>query len=88
QSAFSKRFAAFGRNVYDLFVPDLMHEFELGVWKGTFTHLIRILIATGRDGCQKLDERFSMLPTFGRAIIRRFSGNISAMKQLAARDFE
>ena len=31
QSAFSERFAAFGRHVYELFVPDLMHEFELGV---------------------------------------------------------
>ncbi|EJF61958.1 hypothetical protein DICSQDRAFT_59433 [Dichomitus squalens LYAD-421 SS1] len=57
RSAFSQRFAAFGRNVYQLFVPDLMHEFELGVWKGTFTHLVRILIAAGHDGVQKLDER-------------------------------
>ncbi|EJF60787.1 hypothetical protein DICSQDRAFT_147740 [Dichomitus squalens LYAD-421 SS1] len=56
-SAFSWRFASFGFNVYKLFVPDLMHEFELGVWKGTFTHLIRILIAEARDGIQKLDER-------------------------------
>ncbi|TBU50965.1 hypothetical protein BD310DRAFT_775552, partial [Dichomitus squalens] len=33
RSAFSIRFAKFGKNVYDLFTPDLMHEFELGVWK-------------------------------------------------------
>ncbi|KAM5542292.1 hypothetical protein V8D89_004165 [Ganoderma adspersum] len=32
RSAFSERFASFGCNVYKLFVPDLMHEFELGVW--------------------------------------------------------
>ncbi|PIL29093.1 hypothetical protein GSI_09141 [Ganoderma sinense ZZ0214-1] len=88
RSAFSEQFAAFGQNVFKLFVPDQMHEFELGVWKGTFTHLVRILIAAGRDACQKLDERFSMIPTFGRATIRRFSGNVSRMKQLAARDFE
>ena len=57
QSAFSEKFASFGRNMYDLFVPDLMHEFELGVWKGTFAHLIRILIAAGHDACQKLDDQ-------------------------------
>lgn len=27
-----------------MFVVDLMHEFELGVWKATFTHLIRMLM--------------------------------------------
>ena len=34
-----------------------MHEFDLGVWKSTFTHLIRILIATGTDVVQELDRR-------------------------------
>ena len=57
QSAFSECFAAFGHNVYELFVPNLMHEFELRVWKGTFTHLIHVLITAGWDGCQKLDEQ-------------------------------
>ena len=28
-----------------MMVVDLMHEFELGVWKTLFTHLIRILHA-------------------------------------------
>ena len=28
-----------------MLVVDLLHEFELGVWKGLFTHLIRILYA-------------------------------------------
>ncbi|EJF58719.1 hypothetical protein DICSQDRAFT_148934 [Dichomitus squalens LYAD-421 SS1] len=88
RSAFSRRFARFGDNFYKLFVPDLLHEFELGVWKGTFTHLLRILISAGRDGIQKLDERFSMIPTFGRATIRRFGDNTTGMKKLAARDFE
>jgi len=27
-----------------------MHEFELGVWKSLFIHLIRILYATAQDG--------------------------------------
>lgn len=30
-----------------MLVVDLLHEFELGVWKGLFTHLIRLLYAAG-----------------------------------------
>jgi len=30
---------------------DLMHKFELGVWKAIFTHLIRLLYAAGPGGC-------------------------------------
>lgn len=33
-----------------MLVVDLMHEFELGVWKATFTHIVRILYADGRGG--------------------------------------
>jgi hypothetical protein len=33
-----------------MLVPDLLHEFELGVWKGLFTHLIRVLYAAAPDG--------------------------------------
>jgi hypothetical protein len=40
-----------------MFVPDLLHEFELGVWKAIFTHLIRLLYAIGDDSVQKLNRR-------------------------------
>ena len=30
-----------------MFVVDLLHEFELGVWKAVFTHLMRIFYAAG-----------------------------------------
>ena len=33
-----------------MLVPDLLHEFELGVWKALFTHLIRVLYAAAPDG--------------------------------------
>ena len=42
-----------------MFVPDLLHEFELGVWKNTFKHLIRILYAVGGDLIQELNSRFA-----------------------------
>ncbi len=51
------KLAAFGFNVYQIFVPDLMHEFELGMWKAVLTHLIRILIAAGGDLVQQFDQR-------------------------------
>ena len=57
KSAFSIRLAQYGINYFKLFVPDVMHEFDLGVWKSTFTHLIRVLIATGTDAVQELDRR-------------------------------
>ena len=47
QSAFSERLGIFGVNAYQLFVIDLMHEFELGVWKGVFEHLMRLLEKQG-----------------------------------------
>ena len=32
--------------------------------------------------------RFRQVPTFGRDTIRKFGGDVSAMKKLAGRDFE
>ncbi len=47
-----------------MLVVDLMHEFELGVWKTFFTHLIRLLYAAG-NGSDKLvvelDHRYVLL---------------------------
>ncbi len=87
-----------------MFVPDLLHEFELGVWKAVFTHLIRLLYACGGDKIQILNSRYAsfscllfyilthsryrQIPTFGRDTIHRFDANVSAMKKLAARDWE
>ena len=73
-----------------MLVIDLMHEFELGVWKALFTHLIRILSAAkvGDTLVNELDHRYRMVPTFGGATIRKFASNTSEMKRMAARDFE
>jgi len=40
-------------NPSNMLVVDLLHEFELGVWKALFTHLIRLLYAAG-DGTDRL----------------------------------
>jgi hypothetical protein len=49
-----------GFNPSRMLVVDLLHEFELGVWKALFTHLIRLLHAAGRgsnDLVIELDRR-------------------------------
>ena len=49
-------YKALGLIFFSMFVPDLLHEFELGVWKNTFKHLIRILYAVGNDLIQELNS--------------------------------
>jgi hypothetical protein len=44
-----------------MLVVDLMHEFELGVWKNIFTHLIRILYAVNPALVIELDSRQATL---------------------------
>jgi hypothetical protein len=44
-----------------MFIVDLLHEFELGVWKAVFTHLMRILYAAGDDCIQRLNKRLALL---------------------------
>lgn len=48
---------AHGFNFYSMFVPDLLHEFELGVWKAVFTHCIRILHVVGNNSISIFNER-------------------------------
>ena len=38
-----------GQDYHDLFVVDLLHEIELGVWKSILTHLIRMIYAIPGD---------------------------------------
>ena len=33
-----------------MLVVDLLHEFELGVWKALFIHLVRVLYAAASNG--------------------------------------
>ena len=60
KNVFSEKLGIFGFDLYTMLVVDLMHEFELGVWKAVFSHLIRILYAAGPSGClvSELDKRY------------------------------
>ena len=44
-----------------MLVPDLLHKFELGVWKAVFMHLICILQAVSSDLVQTLDHHEYLL---------------------------
>ncbi|KAI9067490.1 hypothetical protein FKP32DRAFT_1673036 [Trametes sanguinea] len=88
QNVFSERLSEFLPNYHSLFVPDLLHEWDLGVWKGLMTHLIRILQAEKGATTRELNSRFRQVPVFGRDTIRRFRNNLADMKQMAAHDFE
>ncbi|THV03619.1 hypothetical protein K435DRAFT_650870 [Dendrothele bispora CBS 962.96] len=46
----------FNFNVSQMLVVDLLHEFELGVWKAFFAHLVRILYAQGPSSVAKVAE--------------------------------
>jgi hypothetical protein len=50
QNAFIDKLSPLGFNPYPMFVVDLMHEFELGVWKTTFIHILRVLNAAAPAG--------------------------------------
>ncbi|KJA23581.1 hypothetical protein HYPSUDRAFT_101562, partial [Hypholoma sublateritium FD-334 SS-4] len=87
ENAFSVQLSRFGFNLFSIFLVDFMHEFEIGVWKKVFIHLLRILQSI--DGATNtMDSRFRAVPTFGRDSIRRFTNNVSELKKLGARDYE
>ena len=65
-----------------------MHEFDLGVWKAVLTHLLRILYAAAGTRINELNLRYREITAFGHNTIWAIKYNVSAMKQLAARDFE
>lgn len=58
QNAFSNRLATSGFNMFSMFVVDLLHEVEIGVWRSLFIHLLRIFECIGPTLRHKLDERF------------------------------
>lgn len=43
--------------MFPMFVVDLLHEVEIGVWRSLFIHLLRILECLGPTTVHKLDER-------------------------------
>ena len=57
KNAFSDRLSAFGFNLFAMLVIYLLHEFELGMWKAIFIHLLRILDSFKDGKLHELDRR-------------------------------
>jgi hypothetical protein len=59
QNAFADKLGPLGFDPYHMLVVNLMHEFELGVWKYTFIHILRVLYAAapGRKAVNILNAR-------------------------------
>ncbi|RDB25667.1 hypothetical protein Hypma_006970 [Hypsizygus marmoreus] len=87
-NAFSDRLSQFGFNFFAMFLVDLMHEVEVGTWKATLIHLLRILASLDENLLHKLDKQFRQVPSFGRDTIRRFTSNTSELKKMAAWNYE
>lgn len=41
-----------------MLVVDLLHEFELGVWKAVFIHLTRVLYTLGPEVVNRFNGRY------------------------------
>ena len=65
QNAFSKRLGPLGFNLFVMLIVDLMHEFELGVWKALFIHLLRILYSFDKTLVNELDRRYAKAANIG-----------------------
>ncbi|EGN93350.1 hypothetical protein SERLA73DRAFT_64123 [Serpula lacrymans var. lacrymans S7.3] len=80
--------APLGVNMYLMFVVDLMHEIELGVWKALITHLLRIVSSCNKKLLDEIDHRHREMPTFGTHTIRCFPSNRSEMREMAVHNFD
>lgn len=49
-----------GFNIFCALVVDLLHEFEIGVWKMLFIHLLHIISAQDKDLIHQLGKRYSV----------------------------
>ena len=70
QNAFSQVLFRFGFDFFKMLTVDLLHEFELGVWKDFLAHIIRILEFLGPDEVQAFNERYAKGYSFLTGISR------------------
>ncbi|KNZ72822.1 hypothetical protein J132_01814, partial [Termitomyces sp. J132] len=68
-NAFSQLLLPNDQNYFDLFVRDPMHEFELGVWRTVFEHLIQMLHTYSPEPLAELDQRYHQILPFGHSTI-------------------
>ncbi|KIM61037.1 hypothetical protein SCLCIDRAFT_26188 [Scleroderma citrinum Foug A] len=87
-NAFADNLGSLGCDVYRMLVVDLLHEFELGIFKSVFRHLLRLLYTIDPGMIAVLNGHFHQIPLFGKGAIHWFPPNVSEVHQCAARHFE
>ncbi|KAI9567321.1 hypothetical protein HD554DRAFT_2024105, partial [Boletus coccyginus] len=65
-----------------ILVMDLLHEFELGIWKALLIHLLQIIDSAKETSLAELDSCFHKVPSFGHDTIWHFHKNVSELKKL------
>jgi hypothetical protein len=58
QSVFSKLLMDVNDDIFDLLAVDLLHKFEIGVWKAVLIHLLRIVDSLGRSTEALVNARY------------------------------
>ena len=65
KNTFSDKLSAFGCNLFVMLVVDLLHEFELGMWKAVFMHLLHIWTASSMENYMKsIASAFTLMLAF------------------------
>ena len=59
QNAFSDRLSPLGFDLFSIFLPDFMHEVELGGWRAIFIHLLRMLQSIADEKLVELDRWYA-----------------------------
>lgn len=57
QNTFLDCLSPLGLNVFVALIVNLLHKFELGLWRMLLVHLLRILCTMSKDWIHKLDKR-------------------------------
>jgi len=57
QNAFSEKLSPLEFKMFPMLVVDLLHEFEIGIWKAVFIHLLRLLDSLNKKLKYDLDRQ-------------------------------
>ncbi|KAG1744112.1 uncharacterized protein EDB91DRAFT_1246991 [Suillus paluster] len=68
-NTFIKWLGSLGLDFFPILVVDLLHKFELGVFKSVFKHLLRLLYAIDHESVMLLNERFFSIASFRKGAI-------------------
>ncbi|KIK13408.1 hypothetical protein PISMIDRAFT_70558, partial [Pisolithus microcarpus 441] len=58
ENSFAETLGPLGWDIFMMFTVDLLHKFELGVFKSVFKHLLRLLHAINPDTINILNAQY------------------------------